>query len=209
MSVIADGVLTVRAGQKVFDGTRLSEVSRLDDDAVILDSGERITRERLGEVLLPSAGASVHVAALGEAVWVGISRIESGNLVALLLVGERVIERLVNLSGVTVGEGLPVLDERTCGLLSRMHQDHRAWLADLTEDAHAYADDHELCGVFDDFMDRHGLDRRSREYEAKVTVWLYMSRSGASYDEAFDEITDQDIKDQIVSGNFTYEYEEN
>lgn len=45
-----------------------------------------------------------------------------------------------------------------------------ARLDSLVEDAHEWADRHNLCSVFDDFMKSHGLPTRTREYEVQTAV---------------------------------------
>lgn len=209
MSVIADGGVTVRAGQKVFDGNRIGEVARLDGDAVILDSGERMPMARVAEVALPLVGAPVFVPAFGSAFWVGPSRVEGEQLVGLLLSGDEVYERHVDPSTLRAEEG-DSLDERTCVLLTALHERHRAWKRNLTDAAHEYANDNELCEVFDNFMVSFGLEPRTREYEARITITFNVLRDGTSFDDAFDGLSHEQVRDLFQDNaiDFNYDWEQ-
>lgn len=207
MSVVADVEVSAQIGQKVFDGCRIGEVCRLDGDAVILESGERLTTERFAEVALPPVGAPIRMVGCGDTMWVAALRIEGEHVVALVLDGDRAYERIATPTSVAViaGETLP---EQTCTLLARMHQDHRQWKQALTEDAHAYASDHDLCDVFDRFMEQHGLDGRTNDYDARIIVRLIDTREGKSFDDAFGNLTSVDVRALIATQDFDFEVEE-
>jgi hypothetical protein len=47
---------------------------------------------------------------------------------------------------------------------------HSEWRDRLVEDAHAYANEQDLCGRFDDFMENHDMPRRPQEFEVRLTL---------------------------------------
>lgn len=53
---------------------------------------------------------------------------------------------------------------------NRIQREQRAWIDQLVESAHEYADDADLCGTFDNFMERQGLPVREKSHDVDVTV---------------------------------------
>lgn len=74
---------------------------------------------------------------------------------------------------------------------------HQDKLETIVDAAHSYADDNNLCGVFDRFMLSQGLRPRSRDYDVTVDVQLRISltQSGHDADAACENVSD----DQIAS----------
>lgn len=69
---------------------------------------------------------------------------------------------------------------------------HERFMAALVSDAHEYANDNDLCGEFDRFMEEHGLPRREREYEVTFTI-TYSSTAlvtASSSDEAAEALVE-------------------
>ena len=62
----------------------------------------------------------------------------------------------------------------------------RARLESIVDAAHVYADDHGLCSRFDDFMVKHGLRPRRRDYivELDATVRVSVTVSGRNGEAA-------------------------
>lgn len=54
--------------------------------------------------------------------------------------------------------------------VARANTAHEDWKEMATRAAHHYADQHDLCEAFDDFMVSIGLEPRTREYEVTVRV---------------------------------------
>lgn len=77
--------------------------------------------------------------------------------------------------------------------------------AALVEDAHRWADENSLCGVFDSFMREHALPPRRREYHAPTTVTLTLDLSVpvvARYGEDAQSLLNQDLVEQAVRQRF-------
>lgn len=72
------------------------------------------------------------------------------------------------------------------------HQDR---LEAIVDAAHTYADENNLCSVFDEFMRENGLRPRSRDYEITVDVRLRITveQSGHDADSANDNVDDSQI----------------
>ena len=77
--------------------------------------------------------------------------------------------------------------------------------AALVEDAHRWADENSLCGVFDSFMREHALPPRRREYHAPTTVTLTLDLSVpvvARYGEDAQPLLNQNLVEQAVRQRF-------
>lgn len=88
-----------------------------------------------------------------------------------------------------------------------------AFLDGLVADAHQYADDNDLCEVFDRFMADHGLPERTGEYEveAEVTVTIRfrqqrtLTRAEAEYFTLDEDDVEDDVRDALNTSNYTIE----
>lgn len=91
----------------------------------------------------------------------------------------------------------------------RTKQAHESRIARLVEDAHAEADSRDWCGEFDDFLERAGLPRRSRDYllRVEVTATLYVTHEGVSEDAAIDSLTKQEVFDLLKAEQIDVEAE--
>lgn len=71
-------------------------------------------------------------------------------------------------------------------------QRHAEFMDRLVRDAHEYANDNDLCGVFDEFMESHGLPRRTRDYRVEFRVSFTSSTvvEASSSDEAAELVAD-------------------
>lgn len=77
--------------------------------------------------------------------------------------------------------------------------------AALVEDAHRWADDNSLCGVFDRFMRDHQMPPRRREFSAPTTVTLTLALDVpvvARYGEDAGALIGQDLIEQAVRQRF-------
>ena len=89
-------------------------------------------------------------------------------------------------------------------------RDHEAWRDRLVSEAHSEADDRQWCGEFDDFMDRVGLPRRSRDYdlEVEVSATVRVTLTATSEDEAIDALTREDVWAALGEDNITWDVSE-
>lgn len=77
--------------------------------------------------------------------------------------------------------------------LERLREANREflrWRDRLVEDAHAYADENNLCSEFDRFMEEHDLPTRVKEFNVTITLTV--------------EARDDDDAVERVSGNYYY-----
>lgn len=81
-----------------------------------------------------------------------------------------------------------------------LRNEHEMWKNNLAIDAHEYANENNLCGVFDAFMIEHGLPARTREYEVEVDVEfrVRITREGSSAEDAAESIDQDDVDEAIV-----------
>lgn len=86
-------------------------------------------------------------------------------------------------------------------------RDHEAWRDRLVSEAHSEADEREWCGEFDDFMDRVGLPRRSRDYdlEVEVSATVRVTLNATSESEAADALTRAEVWAALGEDNITWE----
>ena len=89
-------------------------------------------------------------------------------------------------------------------------RDHEAWRDRLVSEAHSEADDRQWCGEFDDFMDRVGLPRRSREYdlEVEVSATVRVTLTATSEEEATDALTRENVWAALGEDNITWDVSE-
>lgn len=85
--------------------------------------------------------------------------------------------------------------------VAESNQRHQQWVEDLSEDARAWADENSLCSEFDRFMQEHGLEGRTREFEVRLTYVVTVTASDR--DDAVDVACEQ-VTDGIVSLYDTY-----
>ena len=69
----------------------------------------------------------------------------------------------------------------------------------LVADAHRWADENDVDGSFDDFLNEHGLPGRERDFDLRVSVCtsVYLTQSGSSLQEAKDSVTSTDVLDSL------------
>lgn len=83
-------------------------------------------------------------------------------------------------------------DPRTVGLLLAQHRAFEAWKSALNCAANEYAEDSDLCERYDQFMEDNGLEGRTNDYEAEITIITRAIR-GWNFERASDNITSEDI----------------
>ncbi|MGB7237815.1 MAG: hypothetical protein WBD41_17795 [Rhodococcus sp. (in: high G+C Gram-positive bacteria)] len=75
-------------------------------------------------------------------------------------------------------------------------------LDSITDAAHEYADDNDLCSVFDDFMESQGLRTREKDFcveiDAAVSVRVYLTRTDRDGDGARDQIDRSDVHHAVA-----------
>jgi hypothetical protein len=89
--------------------------------------------------------------------------------------------------------------------LNTLRREHETWKNNLEVDAHEMATENNLCSVFDQFMEEHGMNPRSRDYVAtvSVTVEVTVNCSGRNDEDAEASIDDYDVL-SAVRETFSY-----
>jgi hypothetical protein len=89
--------------------------------------------------------------------------------------------------------------------MAALRQEHETWKNNLEVDAHEMATENNLCSVFDTFMEEHGMNPRSRDYVAtvSVTVEVTVNCSGRDDQSAEESIDDYDVL-SAVRETFSY-----
>lgn len=97
---------------------------------------------------------------------------------------------------------------------ARLQSQFEAWKEQVTEAAHEYANDNDLCGVFDQFMESQGLRPRNREYyvEGTVTVTYRVGHyiEGTSEEDALETLAEnirEYVNDSDVTSYGDWEFE--
>lgn len=99
-------------------------------------------------------------------------------------------------TGVSVDAAVRALAEVHVGS-QRALQAHEAWKDRTVERAHEYADDNDLCGRFDDFMEEVGLPSRRRSETVTLSVQVDVEVELGRHDEACDFITEDMVRDEL------------
>ncbi|WP_195165873.1 hypothetical protein [Mycobacteroides abscessus] len=111
----------------------------------------------------------------------------------------------VAVAAAAAGDGVGWLAERE-GLLGRvaalsgaLDAERRRW-AVVVADAHVWADENSLCGVFDEFCSLHGLPTREADFEVSVdvTVRVVVPQTARDADAACSEVQDSGGLDRVV-----------
>lgn len=78
-------------------------------------------------------------------------------------------------------------------------REHENWKEQVTDLAHEYANENNLCGTFDDFMDRIGLRRRELDYTVyvEVTMRVEVNVRASSERRAEEEVSEGQVADAI------------
>lgn len=173
-------------------------------------------------VTLPVIGESVVAVSGGREVrgcWLGmvVERASGGPFEAFLLAGGEVARvcfepSQVEARRVVLAPACADAWEAMAALLSeaRKHAQTRSANAEridtLVQDAMAYADEHDLCERFDDFMEAHDLPRRSRDFDLAidVTTTVRFTRPGASVHAAIESLTREEVFRAIEMDGIDY-----
>lgn len=161
-------------------------------------------------IVLPRIGAYVStVGAVGWSTgfWLGFTSARvSDRPVAVFVTPSGVYQgtfsltMLEQLAEVDVPEGFTA-----ASALELLQRHHERWTGELVEDAKEWADDHDLCSKFDEFMHEHGLGSREATYRVDTEVRLDVSVliTGRSPDHAREEVDSDDIRQAIAAGLYT------
>ena len=88
---------------------------------------------------------------------------------------------------------------------------YRNRLDRLVESAHEYAEDNELCGKFDEFMEENSLPPRQKSFDlaVEVTATVYLTREGRDADDAAESVSKEEIVAYLDSSNISISTTEN
>lgn len=83
-------------------------------------------------------------------------------------------------------------------LRNAAESESRRW-AEILDNAHEWADSHNLCERYDEFLEANGLPTRINDYDSSVTLQMTISlcTSGRNRDAAADEIDRQMIAEHL------------
>lgn len=99
-------------------------------------------------------------------------------------------------TGVTLPAALAALAESvTKG--ARDAEARERWLADTTADAHAYANDNDLCARFDEFMESVGLEGRTQDRTLTVQVSFDVEVETPFDAEPEDHVTQEQVREAL------------
>lgn len=167
----------------------LSDAYPADGSLIVIDEGGTARR---GWVVVERDDLE----AAGETVWVALTPFEPGPLWT-----GRVAREAITVEQDTAPEWWC---EQVANVMQALvRTDHAS--AALVEDAHRWADENSLCGVFDRFMREHELPPRRREYHAPTTVTLTLDLSVpvvARYGEDAQSLVNEDLVEQAVRQRF-------
>lgn len=134
--------------------------------------------------------------AVGETIWAALTPVESGSVWTGRVAPESIT--------VEQEDAPEWWSDQAAALMQALVRAHRARTV-LVEDAHRWADENSLCGVFDSFMREHELPPRRREYRAPTTITLTLDLSVpviARYGEDAQALLDHELVEQAVRQRF-------
>lgn len=102
----------------------------------------------------------------------------------------------------------------TAAMLFALHRKRKAELTEIVDDAHEFADNNDLCGEFDRFLEEHGLPSRNDrdQYLAvRVEVTVHVRGAGRTEEDAYDALDQEQVFDAVreamTSAPQTVDYE--
>ena len=202
MSVVAAAVaademrveeLGVRlVGRHIFKDGQPMQLSAYKDGQLVSTAGP-VSMLEASNALLPEPGSIVLVHGQ-EMVWLEPLFGSANCLYFLAVAGNSVETSMVtDPAAVMVLEDREKEDPRTVGLLLAQHRAFEAWKSALNCAANEYAEDNDLCERYDQFMEQNGLEGRTNDYEAEITITITRAIRGWNFERASDDITSEDI----------------
>lgn len=160
-----------------------------DDVLVVLIDGDPVACSMREAAVVPSTGQQCPGAE--EVTW--LSFVEGGDTAVTGWVFDA-------RTGAAARRSVDLLEATAWSMITRRAEDREVALmkavkaAEAGEErveqivavAHEKADEHDLCHVFDDWMDALGLPRRKRSYSVSVQVWVTLQREATDSEEAED-----------------------
>ena len=184
-------------GRHIFHNRACLELTAFVDGQLTTVIGP-VSVEAASNAVLPEPGTVVQLHG-HEVVWLQPHIADGAHLQAYVLFNGTVQVRYIREPASIVA--LPDREResaRTIELLMAQHHAHEQAKANLNAAANEWADDNDLCGRYDEFMEEHGFNGRSHDYRAKITVTIYRDIEGRSFDDAPESIDGYDIKQWIA-----------
>ena len=228
MSVTTEPTATMDhqgAAALVNHGREVVQVASLTEDEVITATGARHALS--AATLLPRGGECVSVETAAGTVsgrWLGTAGAPetSGLIRGWVLEGDGEPREHAFIPGVidaraSVTQPCPHADVTMAAAVlasiisrERISQYHQARMDTLVADAHQWADDNDLCGRFDEFMDEHGLPMRERDFELCVNVraTVYLTRRATTLEGAIEEVDEDAVRAEIDFTDHPYNVEQ-
>ena len=228
MSVTTEPTATMDhqgAAALVNHGRDVVQVASLTEDEVITATGARHALS--ATTLLPRGGECVSVETAAGTVsgrWLGTAGAPEtpGLIRGWVLEGDGEPREHAFIPGVidaraSVTQPCPHADVTMAAAVlasiisrERISQYHQARMDTLVADAHQWADDNDLCGRFDEFMDEHGLPMRERDFELRVEVatTVYLTRTATTLEGAVEAVDAGAVREAINLDDDSYSVEE-
>lgn len=206
--------LALEGRQAIVNG-QLTTVTRVDGDTLYVEHEPGVAHPSYDVVVLPTPGERVVVNGDPRA-WVGTETARAEQHVGVTLWVLWVSESGDVYSGpyavaeldarkIVTGPPEPGMRAAMTAILNerRVQQaaaaERAAWIERLTDEAHEYANRNDLCERFDEFMEEHGMRRRTRDYDLRVevTATLYITRNAQSVDDAINDLDREDVWDHL------------
>lgn len=210
-------------GRPALHGGTLTTITATRGNGVCTADNPELVRPAGEVATLPMTGELVE---LNDATgyWIGFLKTTpdfSKPVEFLILTGEAVKVLACDVTHIDarqiVKNGLsPAASAPMVALLSEVRdhhatrQQHAEWVATLVANAHEKATFEGWCDQFDDFLEAHGLPRRTRDYDLRVevTATVYLSAEGTSADDAVESLTIDEVWDALSKDNIDWEAEE-
>ncbi|MFE5309900.1 hypothetical protein [Isoptericola sp. NPDC056605] len=211
-------------GRQAIANGQLTTVTRVDGDTLYVEHEPGRALAAGGVVVLPTTGEPVTVNG-DPRVWVGTDTaltgavaLREGNLWTVwvspsgdVYSGQHAITEL-DARKIVTGPPEPGMRAAMTAISNQRRAqqaaaaDRAEWIERLTDEAHTYANDNALCERFDEFMEEHGMRRRTRDYDLRVevTATLYITRNAESVDDAINDLERDDVWAHLNSSDLDW-----
>ncbi|QXT62467.1 hypothetical protein [Tessaracoccus palaemonis] len=160
----------------------------------------------IGEVtVLPQPGQRINLWGRGL-FWIKpADLLEDATNVRVFLLESETMRTWPYMIPLTTARGLEPVGEslRIAYAAASIVLEKERWLDHLAEDARTFADDNNLCEVFDQFMEEHGMKGRTRDFRAEFTITFTAYVEGSTFDNATENLTKADVLELLNNEDWT------
>lgn len=195
-------------GRMIFHNGSCLELTGFEGGRLMTVTGP-VSVEEASNAVLPEPGTIITMYGQ-EMVWLKPHVAQGKQLLSYVFVDGAVQRRLINSAAsiVTLPERARE-SARTVELLLEQHHVMEQFKARLNAAANEWADDNDLCGRYDEFMEEQGFSGREQDYEAEITVTFRRTITGRSFDDASADLTSDDVaewvSEVVMSGEWSVE----